>query len=105
MSLHQEHHSGIFIHNFEHISHLVLVFLNVFSVSSVSIVEFEQANASWGKYLWHKGLIKSFAFTGTFPRISAMRLSVTIHSLAFCKFYFLSNYGESENERKLNLEE
>ena len=35
--------SDVFIDNFEHIF-----------CSSVSIVDFEQANASWGKYLWRK---------------------------------------------------
>ena len=71
MSSRQGRRFGVFIDNLEHISHLVLVF---------SVVDFEQANASWGKYLWHKGLIKSVSFTRAFPRICAMRLSVTIHS-------------------------
>ena len=34
-------HSGVFIVNFEHVSHLVLV---------VSIVNFEQVNASWTSF-------------------------------------------------------
>ena len=68
-------------------------------------VDFEQANASWGKYLWHKGIIETFAFTHTFPRICAMHLTITIHSLAFRNIYLLSDYGQSENGRKLNLEE
>ena len=52
-----------------------------------------------------QGLIKSVAFTHPFPRICAMSQGVTIHSLAFCKFYLFSNYIENENERNLNLEE
>ena len=58
-----------------------LLIMNFTPCSSASIVHFVQANADWGKYLWHKGLIESFAFTCTFPRICAMRLIIAIH---FC---------------------
>ena len=48
MSSCQGHRSGVFIDN-----KLILI----------SLVNFEQANAGWGKYLCHKGLIKSLAFS------------------------------------------
>ena len=81
-----------------------LLITNFTPCSSVSIVDFEQANAGRGKYLCHKGLIRSVAFTGVFPRICAMRLIVAIYSLFFCKFYLLS-MRKGEETIKLNLEE
>ena len=85
-----------------------LLTTNFTPCSSVSIVNFEQGNAGWGKYLWHKGLIKSFAFTYTFPRTCAMCLIIAIHSVFFffCWFYLLCNYAKTRgNTIKLNLEE
>ena len=54
--------------------------------SRVFIVDFEQTNCVWEKYLWRKSLIKSFVLTRKFQEISAVRLSVAIHSLVFRKF-------------------
>ena len=76
--------SGVFIDNKFH------------TLSSVSIGNFEQANASWGKYLWHKGFIKSFASTHIFPRICVMHLIVVIYPCFFASFIFCL----CENERK-----
>ena len=59
-----------------------------FTPYNVSIVNFDQGNAGWGRYLWHKDLIKSFAFTCTFPRICAMHPTIAKHSLFFASFTF-----------------
>ena len=90
-----------------HVRDVVLVSLlitNFTPCSSVSIGNFEQANAGWGKYLRHKGFIKGFASTHIFPRICVMHLTVVIYSLFFCKFYFLSMWKREETI-KLKLEE
>ena len=70
-----------------------LLITNFTPCSSVSIVNFEQANAGWGKYLWHKGLIKSFAFTRIFPGICAMRLIVVF--LQVLSFIYVKTRGNN----------
>ena len=68
--------------NNRHQNILDCIFIN----NKFHFVNVKQANADWGKYLWHEGLIKSFAFTHTFPRICAMHLVAAIHSVFFLQF-------------------
>ena len=78
--------SGSFTVNFGHIWHPVLVFLLL--------------TLNKEKYLWRKGLIKNFVFTCKFQWLSAVRLSIVIHSLVFCKFYLFCYYDKNKKERK-----
>ena len=64
-----------------------LLITNFTPCSSVSMVNFRQANANQGKYLWHKGCVINF----TISRICVMRLIIAIHFCFFCKFYLLSS--------------